>query len=306
MRILIIIPYFGSCPEWIDYFLQSCRYNPSVTWLIYSNIDKPDNCPSNVFFTKKKLSDFNDLASEKLQLKIRISNPYKICDLKPAFGEIFKEYISGFDFWGYSDIDLIYGDIRSFITDNILEKYDLISVRKDYIAGHFTIYKNEEKTNLLYKKCCHYAEIFKDNSHYFAFDEQSNIVGRRLYKTVKAGFLINTLSIVDKLIRKIKIRLTKTKYSYCKDITQITEILVKNCYLNLYKKDMVRSDLRLGEKGFNNWKIIWHSGKLKVADNNEEILHFHLYKLKSNKNLKIDKWKQNNKFWISKNGIYIE
>jgi len=305
MRVLIIIPYFGSCPEWIDYFLQSCRYNPSVTWLIYSNIDKPDNCPSNVFFIKKTLSDFNELASKRLNLSIKIFNPYKICDLRPAFGVIFKEYINEFDFWGYSDIDLIYGDIRSFITDNMLNNYDLISVRKEYIAGHFTLYKNYDIINLLYKKCYHYSEIFEDNNHHFAFDERSNLVGRRLYRTKKTIFLKYLLSVIEKIINKIKIRLNKKALINCSDINQIANMLAHKGELKIYNKTMVYSDLRFSEKGIKNWQIIWNSGKLQIPNTNEEILHFHLYKMKKIKNLKIDKWQQNDKFIINSNGIHI-
>ena len=39
-----------------------------------------------------------------------IEDAYKLTDFKPAYGEIFQDYIIQYDFWGFTDIDLIYGD----------------------------------------------------------------------------------------------------------------------------------------------------------------------------------------------------
>ena len=49
-----------------------------------------------------------------------------------------------YDFWGYCDIDLIFGNIRKFITDDILDKYDKILSR-----GHFTLFRNKDSINTI-------------------------------------------------------------------------------------------------------------------------------------------------------------
>lgn len=41
---------------------------------------------------------------------------------------MFQEYIKDYDFWGHCDADLIFGDIRKFVTDDILNKYDRLGV----------------------------------------------------------------------------------------------------------------------------------------------------------------------------------
>ena len=161
MRILIIIPYFGTWPLWIKYFLQSCAYNSSIHWLLYTDCTKPTHYPNNIRFESKNLDDFNTLASEKLDFGIEINYPYKICDLKPAFGQIFSDYLDDYDFWGYADLDLIFGNISSFLTDDLLEMYDVISVRENYLAGHFTLYRNTGIINDLYTKSNKYKQIRK-------------------------------------------------------------------------------------------------------------------------------------------------
>ena len=63
----------------------------------------------------------------KYDFSINLPSPYKLCDFKPAYGEIFNEFISSFDYWGYCDVDLIWGNIRKFLSNDLLDKeYDKI------------------------------------------------------------------------------------------------------------------------------------------------------------------------------------
>lgn len=39
-KIVFIIPYFGTFPPWIDYFLASCTANSDVDFILFS-----DNAP---------------------------------------------------------------------------------------------------------------------------------------------------------------------------------------------------------------------------------------------------------------------
>jgi hypothetical protein len=36
-----------------------------------------------------------------------------------AYGEIFANELHEYDFWGFSDIDLIWGNIRNFYTEEL-------------------------------------------------------------------------------------------------------------------------------------------------------------------------------------------
>lgn len=67
--------------------------------------------PNNVkafYFTTDGLKD---IFGKNYDFKIAIDNPYKFCDFKPAYGEIFADYLKGYDFWGHCDIDLLWGNI---------------------------------------------------------------------------------------------------------------------------------------------------------------------------------------------------
>lgn len=60
---------------------------------------------------------------------------------------MFAAQLSGYDFWGFCDIDLLFGNLRYFITEHVLEKYNKISWR-----GHLTLFKNTPQINSFYRR----------------------------------------------------------------------------------------------------------------------------------------------------------
>jgi hypothetical protein len=169
-KILVLIPYYGVFPWYFSYFLHSCSFNTSIDFIIFTDIDFDGEIPPNVKFIYKSLDDIKTLASTKLQMPIALDFPYKLCDFRPAYGIIFNEYIKNYSFWGQGDIDVIFGDIRGFLTDELLDSHDFISVRHDYTTGCFALYRNTESINNLFKKSKDYEKVFTNTQH-FCFDE---------------------------------------------------------------------------------------------------------------------------------------
>lgn len=168
--IVLINVFFGNFPWYFNLFLKSCSTNPTVNFFVFTDQQKPKNSPINVRFIPFSLEKFNDLASEKLNLKIKIKYAYKLCDFKPAYGIILSDYLKDYEYWGITDIDIIFGRIREFITDEMLTDYEVISVRNDYPTGSFMIFKNNKKINWLFKKSKDYQKVFTSDRH-FCFDE---------------------------------------------------------------------------------------------------------------------------------------
>ncbi|WP_435139217.1 DUF6625 family protein [Formosa sp. A9] len=149
--IILIIPYFGKWPLWFGAYLKSCAANPSIHWLCPTDCDIPVDYPSNIRFLPVTLAHLNQQVNKIVGVEVPLS-PRKFCDLKPAYGDIFKAQLVDFDFWGICDMDIIWGDIRKFITGDLLNQYDIISSRKHAISGHFTLFKNTPSINTLYKQ----------------------------------------------------------------------------------------------------------------------------------------------------------
>jgi FkbM family methyltransferase len=144
--------------------------------LFFTDCKIPEEKFPNISFEQMGMEQLNDLASKKLGICIhkRISTQM---DLQPAYGLIFEEFIEGYDFWGHCDVDVVWGDIRSFLTEDILQNYNILSFRKGYLAGHLTIWKNELETNTLFKAVPAYQTVFEDNEfHLFDEDLMSNFL----------------------------------------------------------------------------------------------------------------------------------
>ena len=151
-KIKFIVCYFGEWPVWFDGFLLSCKHNKDIDWLFFTDCTLPANYPPNIKFVKCPLNYLSELATKKLKFTLKITKPYKLCDLKPAYGLVFEDYLEGYDFWGMCDIDVIFGDIKNFVTNNLLNKFDIISSRKRHTSGHFTLFKNNNEINNIFRE----------------------------------------------------------------------------------------------------------------------------------------------------------
>lgn len=169
--ICLVIPYFGKWPFWIEYFLLSCRYNPTINWVIFTDCGTLPSCPPNVEIIEISYQDYCQLVSKKLDIRFNPNNPYKLCDIKPALGDIHAELLSGYDFWGFGDIDLVYGDLRAFFTQARLSKRDVFSNHKTRISGHLCLIRNQQDLNLAYQKVANWRDKFELKGH-IAFDEK--------------------------------------------------------------------------------------------------------------------------------------
>ncbi|QSB29145.1 DUF6625 family protein [Flavobacterium sp. CLA17] len=171
-KIALINCYMGPFPWFFKFFLKSCESNPTVDFFIFTDNILTYSVPDNVKIIPLNLVDFNRLASEKLGFNIAVEKPYKLCDYKPAFGILFSSYLEDYDFWGITDLDVIYGRIREFMTDDLLDEFDVVCVRHDFITACCMLFKNTDYVNNLFKKSKDYHLIFTSQKNY-AFDESN-------------------------------------------------------------------------------------------------------------------------------------
>lgn len=169
--ICIITCWYGEFPWYFPYFIKSCRYNPSIDFFIITdNTSLIKDQPENVKIIYKTLDDFRRNASKKLGFEVEINNPYKLCDFKPAYGFLFPELIGPYNFWAHGDIDMVYGNIRDFLSNELLNSYDLVTPREDITMGTFCLYRNNKQMNCLFMESRDYKEVFSSGDH-FCFDE---------------------------------------------------------------------------------------------------------------------------------------
>lgn len=168
--IVFIIPWFGSWPAWFELFLESCRWNPTVDWLIYSDAPPPGDVPPNVTIITISAEDYRALAAGQLGLRPQWTDHYKLCDLKPALGYIHDLQVAGYDFWGFGDLDVIYGDLRQFLTPEVLS-HDLVSTHNHIVSGHFALVRNSHRMTRAFMRIPGWRRLLTTADHK-SFDEQ--------------------------------------------------------------------------------------------------------------------------------------
>jgi hypothetical protein len=116
-RFAIIIPYFGKFKPSISLFLESCNRNPDVDWHIFTDCPVPENVElkENIKWHAATLDYVSGLIREKLGWTVSLTRPYKLCDLKPFYGLLFEEYLTGYEYWGFGDTDVIYGHLTKYL-----------------------------------------------------------------------------------------------------------------------------------------------------------------------------------------------
>jgi hypothetical protein len=251
--------------------LKSCEYNKKYDFIFFTDIRINEKLPENVKIQRFTLNDFTELVQKQTKIKPSIEYGWKICDFKPAYGFLFNEFIYGYNFWGIIDIDIIFGKIEDFITEELLNKYDIISALKFWLSGSFAIFRNTKKVNELFMQSKDWKRVFVEPRH-FAFDECGRLIndkGEKVYQLLKSGKKINEI---------------KT------DIESFTHVLFnerKSDGLKLYFKDMNC------EKLDNKMIIKFNNGDLLLYNRNlaKEILYYHFVNDKNNFTFNIPKWK---------------
>lgn len=148
-RICLILLYFSkTVPPYWNGFIDSCADNKNIDFLIISDCTLSD-LPSNVRHISMSWHFLQNIVTEKFKKvgidKVCMTFPYKLCDYKPTYGYLFQEYLIGYDYWGYIDCDLVFGNLEKFLNEIGFENYDRI-----YRAGHLSIYRNTSELNTLF------------------------------------------------------------------------------------------------------------------------------------------------------------
>lgn len=156
-NLVLILPYFGKFKNYFPLFLKSCATNKTITWLLYTDNEESYDYPSNVTVIKIPFVEWQKKTTSKFDFDVNISAPYKLCDYKPAYGYLLEDDIKEYDYWGYCDCDLMFGDLQGLLLPLLDKEYDKI-----FAAGHLTVYRNTYENNRRFMKPVNGREVYKD------------------------------------------------------------------------------------------------------------------------------------------------
>jgi hypothetical protein len=160
--LILLIQWFGPWPEWMNFFIESCRWNAEIDWLIFTDQDPPENLAPNVRYRKTSFAEQKARIGEKTGIDLTAFAPYKLCDFKPCLGYVFDEDTEGYRNYGHCDIDLIFGNIRAFYTDEVLAKYEVLSTDASLLSGHLAVLRNTPFNKLAFRRIRHWRRKASD------------------------------------------------------------------------------------------------------------------------------------------------
>lgn len=206
-KIAFLIAYFGKWPEWMPLFIDSIERNSTVDFHFITDCDTTISSAENVIFHKSSFEEYVSQAQEKLGVSINIPDPYKICDLRPFFGIIHADIINGYDFFGWTDIDLLFGDIRSFYSHELLAKYDVLSSHEIRLAGHCALLRTTKKFREMGYKVYDWKKALL-NPKFVGIDEHgmTNALCMTIFDRIAEKFKFSTNNFLLRMFRKSKTR----------------------------------------------------------------------------------------------------
>jgi hypothetical protein len=269
----LFVPYFGQLPNYFDLWLQSCRENGDIDWILYTDCPLDYAPPTNVRVNFTSFAAFVDRIAASYDFELALTDPYKLCDFKPTYGHVFQKDLEKYEFWGFCDLDVIFGNVRKFVSEEVLQKAD-----KVFTGGHLSLFRNDEQINRLYRTggrlgLLDYRAVLS-SPRSFAFDEWGvrhdglNSIflanGRYVHlsempyadvkvshyalRTNREGFSLSP-ETAERELRKRHICYTFNRGSLQQHaIDSVTEELVQReeAYIHLQKRPM-RRDPELGE-----------------------------------------------------------
>ena len=110
-KIALIQVWLGPLPDYFEYHLKTCKYQSNIDFLIFTDHEIKLKLPSNVKTFSITKSEIEDKISKLVGSSIVLANNRKANELKASYGDLFKEYLTEYDYIGFYDIDTLLGDL---------------------------------------------------------------------------------------------------------------------------------------------------------------------------------------------------
>jgi hypothetical protein len=193
------------------------------------------------------VSSFQALVEKTIGVKVGLSHPRKMCDFKPAYGHLFEKLLKGWDYWGYTDLDVIYGDLRRFLSVAKLQQYDVYTARKEFLVGHFSLFRNNRYMRMLYQK---------------GADYRGTLQARRMLSFSECG-------------RQWRQRLEGKPLTDDAACDSMMHILWREMAKGKISVSFSRAAIEWPDLTNRAWRIRWHAGRLWSIDQRREAMYFH-------------------------------
>lgn len=70
---------------------------------------------------------------------ILLHSPRYLVEIKPMLGDLFREHLTSYTHWSYTDPDIIWGNLADWVDVTDLERFDIVTYAKNMDAGRLFI-----------------------------------------------------------------------------------------------------------------------------------------------------------------------
>lgn len=146
--ITFVLPYFGAWPHYWRFWAQSFANNPRLVVVILTDLPTPDYLPPNVVIWRITRDELIERIESVIGLPLQRHRLHKLCDYRPFFALAFPELVSNSKYWGWCDMDMLWGDMTPLVA--LAERGDVdLASPYHFTAGHCTIVRNDPATALI-------------------------------------------------------------------------------------------------------------------------------------------------------------
>ena len=114
-RLLVMTVYFGPLPPWLPLTLHSMAANLGVDFVVVGDAAPPAVLPPNVRFERITYGDMQQRLAALTGRGVRYVNTYKANDIKPLLPALYPDAFVGYEWWGWADLDVVFGDLLKFL-----------------------------------------------------------------------------------------------------------------------------------------------------------------------------------------------
>jgi hypothetical protein len=176
MRKLLINLQFGKQWDWLEKYRDNCNTLEQYGWDWVFVTDEDLQSKGNFKVVPMQLQEFADLIKDKFGVRPNYNLVNGIVSAHfsgymPAYAYLFPELVKGYDFWGHTNLDLVYGRLDRFFPDEFFADCDIFGNDPNAMNGIFSLFRNYDFINRLFKEVVGWERIFSDKGWY-AFDEK--------------------------------------------------------------------------------------------------------------------------------------
>jgi len=164
----VFLPWWGPAPGWEDRFIERASHSKRLKVVLVG--DAAGWVPgADVPRIPVTMDEFEIRASKTAGVTIRKSSlryprGQAICELRCMMADIYPGIMQDFDWWGYGDWDVVWGDWDSYLTNERLAQFDMITSNSYSVNGCFVLFRQEfaglyrERLDLMSSPEAHYME----------------------------------------------------------------------------------------------------------------------------------------------------